>query len=342
MRPKFVVALAAVVVVLAGTATAGPAVKKMITGLDIKDGSLGLVDLSGKARSGLKGAQGHAGHDGAAGPAGAKGADGAQGLTGPTGPAGAAGAKGAKGDNGARGLTWRGLWNPATIYLPDEAVSRDGSAYVALTGSAAVDPSSNPATWSLLAAKGDANGIVGPTGPQGPQGPAGSAGATGAQGAKGDTGATGAQGATGATGATGPQGAKGDTGAQGPQGVKGDTGATGAQGPQGLKGDKGDTGATGAQGPKGDTGATGPAGAITGYQLVSDVVSSADGSYTLSTLTCPDNKKVIAGGLRPGQDFNGYDLQVLWSTPVSGSEWDIGWYANSGMDAEFQIICISG
>lgn len=64
---------------VAGTATAA----KLITGRDIKDGSIGLADFSKSAKKGLTG---KAGAQGPAGPAGAAGSAGPAGATGPAGP----------------------------------------------------------------------------------------------------------------------------------------------------------------------------------------------------------------------------------------------------------------
>ncbi len=69
-----------------GTAIAA----KKLTGKDIKDGSIGLKDLSKKAKSGMEGDRGATG---------ATGARGAAGPQGPAGPPGAAGAPGAPGVN---------------------------------------------------------------------------------------------------------------------------------------------------------------------------------------------------------------------------------------------------
>jgi hypothetical protein len=76
-----IILVAALFVVLTGTATAA----KLITGAQIKDGSIGLVDLSAKAKRALKGKQGPAGPQGLQGPAGAPGVSGAQGVPGPAG-----------------------------------------------------------------------------------------------------------------------------------------------------------------------------------------------------------------------------------------------------------------
>lgn len=78
------------VVATAGTATAA----RLITGKQIKDGSIGTKDLSKAVQAQLKkaGRAGATGPAGPAGPAGAAGAPGAQGPRGETGPAtGAAG-----------------------------------------------------------------------------------------------------------------------------------------------------------------------------------------------------------------------------------------------------------
>jgi len=105
-RPSgaMIVALVAVVLACAGTATAA----KLITGKDIKNssvtgadiknsslksadvknGSLSASDLSSGARKALKGDAGATGATGAAGAAGAAGAQGVAGPAGPTGPRG--------------------------------------------------------------------------------------------------------------------------------------------------------------------------------------------------------------------------------------------------------------
>ena len=77
ITPAFVLAMLALFVALAGTATAGTAV--LITGKQIKNGSIGLADISASAKQALKGQRG------ARGPAGAPGVMGAQGVAGPAG-----------------------------------------------------------------------------------------------------------------------------------------------------------------------------------------------------------------------------------------------------------------
>ena len=94
------VALMALFVALGGTGyaavkvTGRQVVNGSLTGADIRNGSIGLVDLAPGARM-----PGPAGAAGAAGTAGATGAAGAQG------PAGVPGAPGAKGATGAAGAT---------------------------------------------------------------------------------------------------------------------------------------------------------------------------------------------------------------------------------------------
>ena len=232
------------------------------------------------------------GTTGPPGPTGATGTTGAQGPAGPQGPTGAIGATGATGPTGPAGLNWRQSWSSATAYAVNDALSFNGSSYIAIQPSTNLEPDLNPASWSLLAQQG-ATGATGPTGPTGVQGPIG---------------VTGPQGSAGATGATGPQG---PAGPQGPTGATGATGAAGPTGPAGLNwknawssttsyalndgvsfngssyiaiqantdlepdlnpiawslfaqqgatGTTGATGATGAQGPTGATGPQGPAG----------------------------------------------------------------------------------
>ena len=103
MNAKFMAALAVVFAVVAGTAAAVPAAKKLLTGKDIKDGSIGIVDLSSSTRVGLKGARGAHGpraptaRRAIPGPAGREGRHGS-GRAGPraAGPAGRQGPQGAE------------------------------------------------------------------------------------------------------------------------------------------------------------------------------------------------------------------------------------------------------
>jgi hypothetical protein len=79
------------------------AAKRLITGKDVKDGSLGVRDLSAAARKSLRGNSGPAGANGANGLPGANGANGLPGGTGPQGGAGPAGPTGSTGSTGPAG-----------------------------------------------------------------------------------------------------------------------------------------------------------------------------------------------------------------------------------------------
>lgn len=118
LTPATVLAMVALFVALAGSATAAGTV--LITGKQIKDASIGLADLNPAAKRSLRGqagsvgplgAPGSAGAQGVAGAPGAAGAQGAQGVAGAPGAAGAQGAQGAQGAAGERGLA--GTQGPA-------------------------------------------------------------------------------------------------------------------------------------------------------------------------------------------------------------------------------------
>jgi hypothetical protein len=142
-----------------------------LTGADLKNGSVRLHDLSKGTQGvlenagppGAAGSQGPRGEAGAAGPQGLKGDTGARGPQGDAGADGQDGVQGPKGDTGARGP------------------------------------------------QGDA-GVDGQDGTQGPKGD------TGARGPQGDPGAPGSKGDTGDTGAQGPQGEAGPPGPKGDPG----------------------------------------------------------------------------------------------------------------------------
>ena len=85
-------------IALAGTATA--AGTGLITGVQIKNGTIGLADLSKKAKRSLKNQRGSAGPRGEVGPQGPAGQQGPQGPAGAKGDTGDKGEKGDKGDKG--------------------------------------------------------------------------------------------------------------------------------------------------------------------------------------------------------------------------------------------------
>lgn len=75
-----------------------------------------------------------------------------------------------------RGLNWRGVWSPGTAYAVNDAVTQNGSTWRrTVAGTTPAAPSTDPANWELVAAKGD-------TGPQGEPGPQGIPGPPGADG----------------------------------------------------------------------------------------------------------------------------------------------------------------
>jgi Collagen triple helix repeat (20 copies) len=97
-----IVACIAVVLTMTGSAFAAHA---LITGADIKNGSITRADLSSKTIKSLKGNRGPAGRDGFVGPRGQQGSTGAQGDRGIAGPVGSQGPRGNTGDTGPRGAT---------------------------------------------------------------------------------------------------------------------------------------------------------------------------------------------------------------------------------------------
>ena len=109
--PAVAISFTALCVAGAGTATAAQVMISsssqikagVINGQDVKDRSLGIRELTPRARVLLKGAKGARGPAGPAGPTGARGADGALGPAGPQGPPGADGAQGVAGPPGPQG-----------------------------------------------------------------------------------------------------------------------------------------------------------------------------------------------------------------------------------------------
>ncbi len=191
---KVLAVLAGAVFALA-VATAGTAaVQALITGAqikdgtvasrDIKNGTIGRADIADAAEAALRGRrgpQGAAGQQGAAGPVGPAGPQGATGAAGPQGPAGAQGAQGPKGDVG-EGLHVTGSVADAADLLELDAevgdgylVTADGHLYI-WDGDDWVD------AGEVRGPQG-AQGAEGPQGEQGPAGPAGPTGPAGADGA---------------------------------------------------------------------------------------------------------------------------------------------------------------
>jgi hypothetical protein len=132
--------------------------------------------LAAQGAAGAQGPQGAAGPQGVAGPQGPKGDTGGPGQTGSQGPAGIPGPP----------VHFLGAWSVAAAYNTGDAVSYNGSSYIATAAVSGNTPDSS-SIWSLLARQGDAgpagatgpagsNGIPGSNGAAGPQGPAGPAG----------------------------------------------------------------------------------------------------------------------------------------------------------------------
>jgi hypothetical protein len=103
---------------------------------------------------------------GSAGAAGATGATGSQGPSGLPGTPGVAGAQGPVGPAGANGMSYRGAWVAAAGYTVNDAVSFDGTTYIAQSGNTSNEPDLYPQTWAVLAQAG----VTGPTGPAGQSG----------------------------------------------------------------------------------------------------------------------------------------------------------------------------
>ncbi len=201
------------------TGAQGPQGLTGATGIQGPTGTQGVPGERGpQGDKGDTGAQGLAGQAGAQGVAGPAGPAGSQGVAGAAGPAGSTGDAGPQGPAGPIGINFRGAWNNSTHYNIPDAVTYNGSTYLAAVASTNLQPDQAPGSWTVLAQAGSA-GVAGSVGP---------AGATGAQGA------TGPSGPQGATGAAGPSGPAGLTGAPGTAGTNGTNGAQGAPGVVGM------------------------------------------------------------------------------------------------------------
>src|ERR1700729_2877658 len=69
------------------------------------------------------------------------------GSTGPAGP---------KGDTGAVGMIYAGPWAPIINYVVTDAVTWNGSFYIATANNVNAQPDTHPTSWSVLAAAGAA------------------------------------------------------------------------------------------------------------------------------------------------------------------------------------------
>jgi hypothetical protein len=155
----------ALFVALGGPALAEPAAQaaaRLITGKQIKAGTLSDRHLSSAARARLRGAAGPAGATGALGPAGAQGERGEDGLDGAN---GADGQDGANGQDG-RSFRWRGAWSALITYSVDDVVSFQGASLIATRDDPNPPNAPGPSHWNVMAAKG-ADGAPGQNGQDG-------------------------------------------------------------------------------------------------------------------------------------------------------------------------------
>jgi Collagen triple helix repeat (20 copies) len=136
--PAIVLSIVAVVLAMSGSAFAartlitGKDVKDgSLTGADVKNGSLSLADIGKSSRDRLTGAKGDKGATGPQGAAGAQGATGPQGAAGPQGPPGPHGATGPKGDQGDTGPQGPagsdGSWFPKGFFITNKSVGLTAS-----------------------------------------------------------------------------------------------------------------------------------------------------------------------------------------------------------------------
>jgi hypothetical protein len=180
---RALILVAVLAVTLGITTAASGRVQALITGAQIKDGSVESqdienrtilpIDLSARAVASLQGDRGPRGLVGARGATGATGPAGATGATGPAGPTGATGAPGAPGATGAQGV--KGDTGAGVNVKGSVATFGDLP-----VGAAAGDSYIVTATGHLWVWSGTAwvdTGLV-----QGPQGATGATGAIGATG----------------------------------------------------------------------------------------------------------------------------------------------------------------
>src|SRR5688572_20408357 len=123
---------------------AGPQGPKGDTGSIGPEGPQGPTGPQGekgeKGDKGDTGAEGPQGQTGAQGPGGPQGSQGNTGATGPQGPQGDPGPQGAAGRPGPKGLNWKGAWDSSASYVADDAVSYNGSSWIARQANTNVAP----------------------------------------------------------------------------------------------------------------------------------------------------------------------------------------------------------
>jgi Collagen triple helix repeat (20 copies) len=105
LRSSRPVMLMTALVALFGVSGTAVAAKRLVTGADIKNGSITSVDLAKSTHDALQGKKGDSGSKGAGGARGVVGARGARGYSGAIGSQGAAGSNGLNGNQGIQGAT---------------------------------------------------------------------------------------------------------------------------------------------------------------------------------------------------------------------------------------------
>lgn len=87
-------------------------------------------------------------------------------------------------------IGWKGEWDNTTEYAALDAVTYNGSSYVALIDVPSGTTPANTTYWQMIASKGadGVDGVDGQDGAQGPQGPQGPQGIEGPQGPEGSGG----------------------------------------------------------------------------------------------------------------------------------------------------------
>jgi hypothetical protein len=132
-------------------------------GVQGPEGPQGPIGLTGaQGATGDQGPQGVQGSEGPQGPPGSTGPQGPEGPQGPiglTGPQGLTGSEGPEGPEGPQGLDWRGSWNSGAAYAIDDAVSHDGSSYIAVAANVNETPGAG-ASWNLLAQAASVSGLT--------------------------------------------------------------------------------------------------------------------------------------------------------------------------------------
>jgi hypothetical protein len=163
MRSGYIVTVVATLSLCAGPAFAGPVIINNTTQTinacyNTSTGALRFAPATPCAASELPLAWNVRGPAGPPGPQGVQGVQGRTGPQGSPGPQGVQGVQGNKGDTGPQGppVNFKGPWSGSTAYVIGDAVSENGSSYIAIKANVNVDPASDVAVhggnWGVLAA----------------------------------------------------------------------------------------------------------------------------------------------------------------------------------------------